>query len=145
MPGVGVALMGALVVVELAGLPAKYLSRARQVPLSWKHVFPPRLSAALYGGVLGLGVSSTIYFWSFHALMLGIFLKGGIVVGALAGMAFGLGRALPVIVLGLALDDERLDRLVLWSSELVARKRYFLSALSAFAITLLALPFLRAA
>jgi hypothetical protein len=49
-----------------------------------------------------------------------------------------------VVVLGLTLDDERLEHLVEWS-EFVARKRYVLSALSACAITLLALPFLRAA
>src|SRR6266511_3317873 len=50
-----------LAVADLVGIPAKHLSRARQVPLSWKHVLPAPMSASVYGLTLGIGVLSTVY------------------------------------------------------------------------------------
>src|SRR5947209_7933154 len=48
------SLLVLLALVDLAGLSARALSRPRQVPLAWKHVFPAPLSSVLYGFTLGL-------------------------------------------------------------------------------------------
>jgi len=99
-----------LAVADLVGIPAKHLSRARQVPLSWKHVLPAPMSASVYGLTLGIGVLSTVYFWSLYALLLSILAVGDVVIGVLAGMAFGAGRVLPVVASAFIDADPVMER-----------------------------------
>lgn len=68
----------------------------RQVPEPWRRTMPLPLAAALYGVLLGLGFMTfvlTLAFWSLAVVSLAV---GDLTTGALAGLAFGLGRALPV-------------------------------------------------
>lgn len=99
-----------LALVEVTGLPIIQLSRARQVPMSWKHVFPAPMSAALYGGMLGAGVLTAIYYWSFPALLVGVLAAASPVFGIVAGASFGAGRALPVFLGLMTSDENTLDR-----------------------------------
>jgi hypothetical protein len=64
------------------------------------------MSSALYGGALGLGVVTATYYWSFLALVLAAAFTPSLLVGVGAGVAFGLGRSL-LVILGVALPDER--------------------------------------
>jgi hypothetical protein len=79
--------------------------------MSWKHVFPAPMSAAFYGATLGMGVLSTVYFWSLHALLLIIFATADNRTAILAGAAFGAGRVVPVLASAFVTGEETLDRL----------------------------------
>lgn len=89
--------MGVLAIAESIGLPAAGFARRKQVPMSWREVFPARMSAAAYGAVLGFGILSTVYSWTFWALVVSIAALSNIALGFAAGIAYGLGRVLPVI------------------------------------------------
>lgn len=139
---VGGVLLLVFAVAELMGLPISWLSRARQVPLSWKHVFPAPMSATLYGGVLGFGLLTTIYYWSFPALLVGMVATGRIALGVAAGIAFGAGRALPVFM-GLTTTDETiLDRRTDRLQEFLDRRPWVPRLLGAATIALTAGLFL---
>jgi hypothetical protein len=109
---VAVTMFATLAAADILMLPITRLSHARQVPMSWKHVFPAPMSAALYGLVLGVGVLTAVYYWSFAALTLGIALSATPVIGLAAGGSFGLGRALPVLLSALAQDEHSVEQ---WS------------------------------
>jgi MFS family permease len=71
----------------------------RQVPESWRRVLPVPLAAALYGVLLGLGFTTFVLSfatWGLAAVCLAV---GTPATGVLVGLAFGLGRAVPVGVL----------------------------------------------
>ena len=71
----------------------------RQVPEPWRRVLPVPLAAALYGVLLGLGFTTfvlTLAVWVLAGFSVAL---GNPVIGALVGVAFGLGRALPVAVM----------------------------------------------
>jgi hypothetical protein len=71
----------------------------RQVPESWRRVMPVPLAAGLYGVLLGLGFTTFILSFAVWALAgIGVAL-GDPAVGIAIGLAFGAGRALPVIAL----------------------------------------------
>ena len=68
----------------------------RQLPEHWRREMPMPVAAALYGILLGLGFTTFV-------LTFGVFALAGIVVavgepaaGLIVGLAFGVGRALPV-------------------------------------------------
>ena len=126
----GAVLLG-LAVIEVSGLPAQRLSRAHQVPLSWKHVLPASGSAALYGVTLGFGLGTTAYFWSFHALVVCLLLLGDITLGLFAGMAFALGRTFPVVASVLVIGSERLEEVIDGITRRVGPRRYLLRLASA--------------
>jgi hypothetical protein len=116
---------------EVSSLESQRLGRARQVPLSWKHAFSARMSASLYGWTLGFGVLTTVYFWSFWAwLVLGL-LVGDPVRALLGGIAYGAGRAAPVLASSLVNSDTA-ERL----TNLLDRNSWALRGLSATAILL---------
>jgi hypothetical protein len=76
----------------------------RQVPEPWRRVMPLPLAAALYGVLLGLGFTTfvlTVATWALAGLSLAI---GDPTTGAVIGLAFGAGRALPVIVIAPRVD-----------------------------------------
>jgi hypothetical protein len=71
----------------------------RQVPESWRRVLPVPLAAAGYGVLLGLGFTTFILSFAVWALAGASVALGDPALGAAIGAAFGLGRALPVVVL----------------------------------------------
>jgi hypothetical protein len=71
----------------------------RQLPEHWRRVMPMPVAAALYGVLLGLGFTTFVLSFGVWALA-GISLAvGDPEVGLILGLAFGLGRALPVVAL----------------------------------------------
>jgi hypothetical protein len=90
------ALAGAI--AELRGRPITLQIR-RQLPEHWRRVLPLPVAALLYGVLLGSGFATFVYtlaLWSIAAM---VFILGSAKLGVLAGTAFGLGRALPVVVI----------------------------------------------
>jgi hypothetical protein len=71
----------------------------RQLPEHWRRVMPMPVAAALYGVLLGLGFTTFVLSFGVWALA-GISLAvGDPEVGLILGVAFGIGRALPVVAL----------------------------------------------
>jgi hypothetical protein len=94
---------GALVVLgaaalELRGTPIVPQVR-RQVPEHWRRVMPLPLAAAGYGVLLGLGFTTFVLTFAVPALAGASLAVGDPVTGVAIGLAFGVGRALPVVVL----------------------------------------------
>jgi len=71
----------------------------RQVPEHWRRLLPLPLAAFLYGVLLGMGFTTFIYTFALWALAALVLIVGAPSTGAFCGLAFGLGRALPVILL----------------------------------------------
>jgi hypothetical protein len=71
----------------------------RQVPESWRRVLPLPLAAGLYGVLLGLGFTTFILTFAVWALAGVSVALGDPGLGLVTGLAFGLGRLLPVVVL----------------------------------------------
>jgi hypothetical protein len=71
----------------------------RQVPEPWRRVLPLPLAAGLYGVLLGLGFTTfvlTLAVWALAGIAVAI---GSPLAGLAIGIGFGLGRALPVVVM----------------------------------------------
>ena len=71
----------------------------RQVPEPWRRIMPLPLAAGLYGVLLGLGFTTfvlTLAVWVLAGFSVAL---GSPVVGALVGVAFGIGRAVPVVAM----------------------------------------------
>ena len=93
-----VALVGGLAAVaEARGVRIAPQIR-RQVPEHWRRVLPLPVAALLYGVLLGMGFTTFVYTFALWALAAVIVLVGAPVTGILAGLAFGAGRALPIVV-----------------------------------------------
>jgi hypothetical protein len=97
----GVAIAAA--VAEARGLRIAPQIR-RQLPERWRWTMPLPVAAGLYGILLGLGFTTFV-------LSFGVWALGGISLalgdpraGLVIGAAFGIGRALPVVVLAPAVD-----------------------------------------
>lgn len=71
----------------------------RQVPESWRRRMPVPLAAGLYGVLLGLGFTTFILTFAVWALAGVCIAVGDPALGLAVGLAFGLGRLLPVVVL----------------------------------------------
>ncbi len=93
-----IALMYSFAEADLIRLP--HPQRDRQVPEIWRHKLHPQLTALLYGLALGMGLTTRIITRSLYIVVLGILACGNIVQAALTFSLFGLGRALPVAVIG---------------------------------------------
>lgn len=125
--------------LELLGVSAKYVSRARQVPLSWKHVLSAPASAALYGAALGFGLTTTVYFWNFPALLALVFAIADLPVAIAAGAVFGLGRFVPVLASLLARDVDILQKFSDRLSGVLLPRRWTTRVLSVATITPIAM------
>jgi hypothetical protein len=78
----------------------------RQVPESWRRILPVPVASGLYGVLLGLGFTTFVLSfatWGLAALCLAV---GEPATGLAIGLAFGLGRAIPVGVLAPLQDRE---------------------------------------
>ena len=69
-----------------------------QVPESVRWRIPLAATGALYGLLLGLGFTTYLLTYAMWALVGACILLGSAPLGALVGVAFGIGRALPVIL-----------------------------------------------
>jgi hypothetical protein len=101
----GSAALGAAAVVAVAAgaAEARGLRIApqirRQVPEAWRRMLPVPLAAAGYGVLLGLGFTTFVLSFAVWALAGTSIALGDPALGAAMGVAFGAGRALPVIAL----------------------------------------------
>jgi hypothetical protein len=71
----------------------------RQVPEPWRRSMPLPVVGALYGLLLGLGFTTfvlTLAVWALAGIAIAL---GSPVAGLVIGLAFGLGRAIPVIAM----------------------------------------------
>jgi hypothetical protein len=106
----GTQLFGPIAALAIAALVVAALGDAagrrivpqvrRQVPESWRRFLPLPLATGLYGVLLGLGFTTfllTYATWALAAVCLAI---GEPATGLTVGLAFGAGRALPIVVLG---------------------------------------------
>lgn len=102
---VAAAIAGAAALAELRGIPIVPQVR-RQLPEHWRRLMPMPLAAALYGVLLGLGFTTFV-------LTFGVWALAGIsaavaspTAGVLVGAGFGVGRALPIVVIAPAMNRE---------------------------------------
>jgi hypothetical protein len=71
----------------------------RQLPEHWRRVMPMPLAAGLYGILLGLGFTTFVLTFGVFALAGIVLAVGEPVIAIAVGLAFGVGRALPVALL----------------------------------------------
>lgn len=91
-----IALAAAL--AEARGLPIRPQIR-RQLPEPWRRALPMPMAAGLYGILLGLGFTTFVLSFGVWALAAISLLVADLREGLLIGAAFGVGRALPVLLL----------------------------------------------
>jgi hypothetical protein len=89
----------------------------RQVPERWRWIMPLPLACGLYGLLLGLGFTTFVLSFAVWALAGISFAADSAIFGVVVGVAFGIGRALPVMWIAPRLGTERgeqaLERLAL--------------------------------
>lgn len=89
------AAVAAAVALDVLGVPRPGLRR--QVAEEWIDRYRGWVYGAGFGLQLGLGWATIVTTWLVWAALAGMLLAGGPVLGALVGVAFGLGRVLPVL------------------------------------------------
>jgi hypothetical protein len=94
----GAVLAGAAALAEATGRRIVPQIR-RQVPEHWRRVLPLPLAAAAYGVLLGLGFTTFVLTFAVPALAGVALAVGDPAAGLAIGLAFGAGRALPIVVL----------------------------------------------
>jgi len=112
--GLGATLAVAAAIADWRGVRIAPQIR-RQVPERWRWTTPLPVACALYGVLLGLAFTTFVLAFAVWALAGISFAAGDPLLGALIGVAFGLGRALPVLMMAPAFDRgagaRRLDRM----------------------------------
>jgi hypothetical protein len=114
---VAAAIAVAAALVEARGVPIVPQIR-RQLPEHWRRAMPMPVAAALYGALLGLGFTTfvlTFGVWALAGISLAI---GDPQAGTVIGAAFGIGRAIPIVVLAPAAGGPRGAR----ATELLAER-----------------------
>ncbi|HSD24972.1 MAG TPA: hypothetical protein VLB79_11670 [Solirubrobacterales bacterium] len=71
----------------------------RQLPEHWRRVMPMPVAAALYGVLLGIGFTTFVLSFGVWALAGVSLAVGDPALGLVLGACFGVGRALPILVL----------------------------------------------
>jgi hypothetical protein len=94
--GLGAALALAAAIADWRGVKIAPQIR-RQVPERWRWTLPLPLACALYGVLLGLGFTTFVLAFAVWALAGISFAAGDPLLGIAVGVAFGAGRALPVL------------------------------------------------
>ena len=79
----------------------------RQVPERWRWTMRLPLACGLYGILLGLGFTTFVLAFAVWALAALSLCAGSPVLGLLIGVGFGLGRALPVLLMAPTLRNGR--------------------------------------
>ena len=88
----------AAAVAEARGTPIVPRVR-RQLPIGWRSSVPMPLASAGYGVLLGLGFTTFVLSYGVWALMGVSLALGDPIAGLVIGIAFGVGRAVPIVVL----------------------------------------------
>ena len=96
--GAAAAIAVAAALLELRGTRIVPQIR-RQLPEHWRRVMPMPVAAALYGVLLGIGFTTFVLSFGVWALAGISLVIGDPAIGVLIGAGFGLGRAIPVVVL----------------------------------------------
>lgn len=73
--------------------------RGKQVPAAWRVTLPAKVTAALYGGALGLPVLTHIWALTMYPILIWLALGTTPLGAAIVWSAYGLGRALPLLVI----------------------------------------------
>ncbi len=94
----GVAIALAAAIADWRGVKIAPQIR-RQVPERWRHTMPLSLACGLYGVLLGLGFTTFVLAFAVWALAGISFAIGSPFIGLLIGCAFGVGRALPIVLM----------------------------------------------
>jgi hypothetical protein len=102
--GLGAALALAAAIADWRGVRIAPQIR-RQVPERWRWTMPLPLACALYGVLLGLGFTTFVLAFAVWALAGISFAAGDPLLGLVVGLAFGAGRALPVLWMAPSLRD----------------------------------------
>jgi hypothetical protein len=100
--GLGAALALAAAIADWRGIKIAPQIR-RQVPERWRWTMPLPLACGLYGILLGLGFTTFVLAFAVWALAGISFAAGDPALGVLIGLAFGAGRAAPVLWMAPAL------------------------------------------
>lgn len=96
--GIAVVLAAAAAGAEARGLRIVPQVR-RQLPVRWRSRLPMPLAASGYGTLLGLGFTTFVLTYGVWALMGIAVALGDPTAGIVIGLAFGLGRAAPIVAL----------------------------------------------
>ncbi len=96
--GAAAAIAVAAAIAEARGVPIVPQIR-RQLPEHWRHIMSMPLAAGLYGVLLGLGFTTFVLSFGVWALAGISFAVGDPTAGIVIGIAFGAGRAIPVLAL----------------------------------------------
>ena len=84
----------------------------RQVPEHWRRTLPLPLAAGLYGVLLGLAFTTFVLTFAVWALAALVFALGQSLLGIVVGVAFGVGRALPIVAIAPLLERRAGGRLL---------------------------------
>jgi hypothetical protein len=103
--GIAAAIALAAALAELRGTAIVPQVR-RQLPEHWRRLMPMPLAACLYGILLGLGFTTFVLTFGVFALAGIVFAVGEPAAGIAVGLAFGIGRALPVALTAPIADRE---------------------------------------
>src|SRR4051794_9125068 len=135
------ALAGAA--LDAAGVPIAPQIR-RQVPEPWRRVLPLPLATGLYGVLLGMGFTTYVLSFAVPALAAVSLAIGDPALGVVTGVAFGVGRAIPIVALaplvGSALGDRAMAAMAERPAVLRAARAAGAAALVACAAALAAAP-----
>ena len=101
--GAAALVAAAAALAELAGARIRPQIR-RQVPEPWRRRLPLPLASGLYGVLLGLGFATFVLTLAVAALAVACVASGQPALGAVVGLGFGIGRALPVVALAPVTD-----------------------------------------
>jgi hypothetical protein len=113
---IAAAVAGLAAVAEARGVPIVPQIR-RQLPEQWRRVMPMPIAAFLYGILLGLGFTTFVLSFGVWALAGISFAVGDPVIGALIGVGFGVGRAIPIVGLAPLAGTERGNRVTALMAE----------------------------
>jgi cytochrome c biogenesis protein CcdA len=102
--GLGAALALAAAMADWRGVKIAPQIR-RQVPERWRWSTPLAFACGLYGILLGLAFTTFVLAFAVWALAGISFAAGDPLLGAIVGVAFGLGRALPVLWMAPSFDN----------------------------------------
>jgi hypothetical protein len=93
---------------DLAGVRVPWLHR--QVNERWIGTFRGWVYGISFGAQLGAGLSTYVVTWAVPAMVITIGLIGDPIVGLIAGVLFGAGRAVPLLAAGWIDRPSRLGR-----------------------------------
>ena len=107
---IAAALAVCAAVAELRGTPILPQLR-RQLPEHWRRLMPMPVAAGLYGVLLGLGFTTFVLTFGVFALAGIAFALGDPQIGLAIGLAFGVGRAVPIALVAPIADREAGQRI----------------------------------